>query len=88
MGVVEGFEIGMRKRDQDGVSIQERSKEEGLELVMQWLSPQELAPLARTSQALAKAVEGLTQARVADAAHGMERWPVPVRNDLDSCRYP
>lgn len=60
------FGTGMKMRDHEGISLQERV----LELVMEWLSPQELAMLARTSQALAKAVERLTQARVADAAQG------------------
>lgn len=59
-----------------------------LELVMAWLSPQELAALARTCRLMATSVRSLTLDRVADAAQGLERWPVPVRNDLDPCRYP
>lgn len=59
-----------------------------LETAMAWLSPQELAHLACTCHAMATAVRTLTHSRTADAAQGLERWPVPVVNRLDSCRYP
>lgn len=59
-----------------------------LKYVLPSLSPEELANLAHTCRAMATAVRSLTQGRVADAAQGLERWPVPVRNDLDACRYP
>lgn len=83
----------MKKRDHttgvgDGI-LQERGwGVKVLELVIAWLSPQELTNLARTCRPMAITVRSLTQGRVADAAQGLERWPVPVRNDLDSCRYP
>lgn len=59
-----------------------------LEMAMPWLSPQELAHVACTCHAMATAVRTLTHSRTADATQGLERWPVPVVNRLDSCRYP
>lgn len=72
----------------DGISLGKEAGTKILELVMAWLRPQELANLACVSQFMATAVRNLTHRRMADAAQGLERWPVPVRNDLDSLRYP
>ncbi|KAG0607975.1 hypothetical protein M758_8G068100 [Ceratodon purpureus] len=81
----------MKRRDLsfgDGVAQEKEAGVKVLELVMAWLSPQELASLARTCQSMATTVRSLTRDRVADAAQGLERWPVLIRNELDSCRYP
>jgi hypothetical protein len=79
----------MRRREAvSGVSQDREMGVKVLELVTAWLSPRELAALARTCHVMAASVRSLTRDRVADAAQGLERWAVPVRNELDSCRYP
>ena len=76
----------MKKRN--GVGQERGTGVKVLELAMAWLAPQELAALARTCRLMATTVRSLTHDRVADAGQGLERWPVPVHNDLDSYRYP
>ncbi|XP_024402689.1 histone-lysine N-methyltransferase SUVR3 isoform X4 [Physcomitrium patens] len=65
----------------DGISLGKEAGTKILELVMAWLRPQELANLACVSQFMATAVRNLTHRRMADAAQGLERWPVPNHGD-------
>jgi hypothetical protein len=55
-----------------GVSQDREMGVKVLELVTAWLSPRELAALARTCHVMAASVRSLTRDRVADAAQGLE----------------
>eukprot|EP00249_Psilotum_nudum_P021935 c28307_g1_i4 orf=180-1457(+) len=60
----------------------------GMEEVLPWLAPRELASIACTCRAMALAVAPLTHLRVSDLARGLESWPVPVLNVVDPLQYP
>lgn len=59
-----------------------------LELVLPWLTAQELASVARVSKSMASAVRTLTLSRIDDGAQGKERWKVPILNQVDNHLYP
>ncbi|KAH9290197.1 hypothetical protein KI387_034314 [Taxus chinensis] len=57
-------------------------------VVFPWLSPQSIASLARTCSSFRSLSKTITTHRIADAARGLEKYPVPVSNPVDNILYP
>ncbi|XP_030517630.2 histone-lysine N-methyltransferase SUVR3 [Rhodamnia argentea] len=57
------------------------------ELILPWLTPQELAAVSLTSASLRRASLPVALRRSSDASRGLEPLPVPFRNAVDSRPY-
>ncbi|KAF7030978.1 hypothetical protein CFC21_042389 [Triticum aestivum] len=57
------------------------------ELVLPWLPPPDLAAAASASHAMRAAASAVTAARAADSARGLEAFPAPFVNPIDSQPY-
>lgn len=61
---------------------------EWADLVLPWLPPRSLASIASACKALRLLTKKITALRIADAARGLEKYPVLVLNSVDDNLYP
>ncbi|KMT11290.1 hypothetical protein BVRB_5g109740 [Beta vulgaris subsp. vulgaris] len=57
------------------------------ELILPWLTPQELASISCTSQTLSHLSKRITTVRSSDASRSLENFPIPFINSVDSHPY-
>ncbi|GAB4857235.1 hypothetical protein Ancab_015142 [Ancistrocladus abbreviatus] len=57
------------------------------ELILPWLTPQELATISSTCKQLCYLSKSITAARSSDASRSFERLPIPFINTVDSHQY-
>lgn len=75
-------EMGKKRKECDNSGL------EWADLVLPWLPARSLASIASSCKALRSLANKVTALRIADAARGLEKYPIPVSNSVDDTLYP